>query len=132
MAYVDDVYFASQYVGSVEIDDDDFVSLAERASDVIDDLTQYTVKRNGIESLCEFDATQFKRAVCAQIEHLYYQGIENAVSGGSSGSYNIGSTSITKAVGSDSSVGGAGARVSPLAIRLLAPTGLLYRGVDLC
>lgn len=127
MAYVTMNEHTALFVGSVSIPPDEFSALAERASDVIDELTQYRVD---MKVLNVFQQKQVKKAVCAQIEHMYYHGIETVISGGSSESYNIGNTSITRSVGNQST--STTPRISPLAIRLLAPTGLLYRGGVSC
>ena len=126
MAYVDRDYFMNKYFPSAEIPDEDFVPLAERASDIIDELTMYKIKEEGIDSYSDFVQDQIKRATCAQIEHMNYNGIETAFGGGDRNGYSIGNTSITKALqGSDSSEN---PRVNPMTIKMLMPTGLLYRG----
>lgn len=126
MAYVDQDYFMNKYFPSAEIPDEDFVPLAERASDVVDELTMYKVKENGLDNYSDFVQDQIKRAVCAQIEYMNYSGIETVYGGGDRNGYSIGNTSITKALqGSGSSDN---PRISPTTIKMLMPTGLLYRG----
>lgn len=117
-----------RYGASGEMPEEDFNACAERATDIIDELTFFKLHHGVFEALSEYDRNQVVRATCAQVEHLYYQGIETSFSGATSGSYRIGSTSITRSVGGQSGSGSM-SRVSPLAKRLLTPTGLLYRGV---
>lgn len=126
MAYVDDNYFMDKYFPSVEIADEDFEPLAERASDIVDELTMYKVKENGMDYYSDFVQDQVRRATCAQIEYMYYNGIETAFGGGDRNGYSIGSTSITKALQSSGSSDNP--RISPMTIKALMPTGLLYRG----
>lgn len=126
MAYVDQDYFMDKYYPSVEISEADFEPLAERASDIVDELTMYKVKENGIGSYSDFVQDQIKRAVCAQVEFLYYNGIEASFGGGDRNGYSIGNTSITKALQSSGESGNP--RINPSTIKALMPTGLLYRG----
>ena len=127
MAYVDQDYFMNKYFPSAEIPDEDFNSLAERASDIVDELTMYKVKENGLDSYSDFVQDQIKRATCAQIEYMNYNGIETAFGGGDQNGYSIGNTSITQ-MRSGSGSSSDTPRISPMAIKMLMPTGLLYRG----
>ena len=113
------------YGASFEILEDEFPTLAERASDIIDEITMYKLQKGVFDVLTDYDKKQVKRATCAQLEFLYYNGVDSAFNGSINGSYHIGSTSITRDTGNGNS------RVSPLAYKLLFPTGLLYRGVGL-
>lgn len=127
MAYVDQDYFMNKYFPSAEIPDEDFIPLAERASDIVDELTMYKVKEKGLDSYSDFVQEQVKKAVCAQIEYMNYGGIETVFGGGDKNGYSIGNTSITQmrsGTNSDSST----QRVSKMTIKTLMPTGLLYRG----
>lgn len=133
MAYATLVDYTEVYVGQETIDDSEFATLAERASDIIDEVTLGSIQRVGFDNMSAEQKKAVKKAVCAQIDHLYLQGIENAISGGSTGSYNIGKTTITRGVGTSGATStGASARVSPLVKGYLFNVGLLYRGVDYC
>lgn len=128
MAYctIDD--YTGVYKGHYDIPSADFDALAERASEVIDSMTNHALMvGGGLDDLPQWIVKQVIKATCAQVEFLYINGYDAAVSGGQTGTYSIGTTSITKNASDADS-----ANKCRLVRRLLEPTGLLYRGVDVC
>lgn len=144
MAYIVKSDFTA-YSPSTVLPDAEFVELAERASDIIDVLTQHRVPHAG--GLSTYDAaTQIaiKKATCAQVQMMYSQGGKTTVEGWGAESDAMSSVSIGKfsyGKGGQSAQGTRGAQsgqmqtvygipISPLVEGALMWTGLLYRGLD--
>lgn len=124
MAYIDRADYAL-FSSGADIPGD-FNALVSRSEDMIDQLTQYRIKAQGFENLAPFVQAQVKKAVCAQCEYILNSGGLESVNGGGSQSVTIGKFSVS---GFTSAQQGSCA-VSPLAVQYLAPTGLLYTGMD--
>ncbi|WP_153124670.1 hypothetical protein [Peribacillus tepidiphilus] len=129
MAYIDKQYYDNEYKGVPIADESTFNRLAERASDVIDEMTEYKIQ--DFNTLTTFQQTQVKKATAAQIEYMVTSG-ESVIHGSNFGSVSIGSFSYSEgAKGSnDSRINRNEQRTSPAVIGYLKPTGLLYRGVS--
>jgi hypothetical protein len=122
--YVDQGYYDDTYHGR-SINADDFTEYEQRASEIIDGLTQYRVAQSD-SGLADFDAftqAQFKKAVCAQIEYIDANGGSELFTGD-----NMASASLGKFNYSSGSSGGTNL-YAPMAKIFLYPTGLLYRGL---
>lgn len=118
MTYVNKTYYLEVYKGELI---KDFFYLAERASEIIEEQTMYRLRKETFERMPEALQTAIKKAVCAQIEHLDQLGGAEAESGMlASGS--LGKFSFSGTQGAEQEI------CSPKALRLLYPTGLLYRG----
>lgn len=123
MAYIDYTFYTDVYKG-IPISEDAFSRLAERATEIIDQLTGYAIQ--DLAALPLFTQDQVKRATAAQVEYFAYAG-EQVVHGGDgmtnvrlgNFSYSSGTNDIQSAI-------------SPAVINYLRPTGLLYRGVTVC
>jgi hypothetical protein len=124
VSYVDRLYYTDTYMGlSVEIAD--FPALEMRASEIIDELTMYRVAQNteGLDGYDIFVQAQFKKAVCAEIEHIDSMGGVDMLNEQTSQSMSLGKFSFSgESKGSQS-------EISTRAIGYLTPTGLLYRGL---
>lgn len=120
MAYIDYTYYTDTYKG-VPIDADTFLRLSDRASDVIDQLTNYQI--GDITQYPEWMQTLIKKAVAAQVEYFVYAG-EQVTHG------DVGFSDVR--IGNFSYSSGTQAAISPAVINYLRPTGLLYRGVTVC
>ena len=107
MAYVDETYYLEVYKGELV---NGFTYLADRASEIIEEQTMYRLRKETFEQMPEASQTAIKKAVCAQIEHLDQLG-------GSLGKFSFSGTQEAEQE-----------ICSPKALRLLYPTGLLYRG----
>ncbi|AST93009.1 hypothetical protein BC6307_17945 [Sutcliffiella cohnii] len=127
MAYIDYTYYTNDYKGTT-IDEDEFARLAERASEVIDQITGYKLKKStSFEKFHSFVQEQVKKATAAQVEfYILSGGTDIAITG----------DDITGvAVGKFSYGGGnrsSGKEREPIADNLLdylRPTGLLYSGI---
>lgn len=124
MAYIDYKYYLSEYMGT-EITLDQFMVLSERASDLIDMLTSYSLSGVDLTQQHQLIQTNLKKSVAAQIEYMASQGGELTMHGGSPSSVKIGNFSYQEGTEKDKQI------VSPAVINYLRPTGLLYRGVNL-
>lgn len=125
MPYVDINYYASIYNG-MEVDDEDFQSLCERAGEIIEEMTMYRVTPVAILAMPECVQDRVKMAVCAQIEYLDANGGADMDNGVDLQSAGLGKFNFTKASGANGST--EQSIYAPRAVRILAPTGLLYRG----
>lgn len=125
MPYVDINYYASIYNG-MEVEDEDFQSLCERAGEIIEEMTMYRVTPVAILAMPECVQDRVKMAVCAQIEYLDANGGADMDNGVDLQSAGLGKFNYSKASG----VGGDSGQsiYAPRARRILAPTGLLYKG----
>lgn len=123
MAYIDRADYAL-FSGCTDIPDD-FDAIMLRSEDIVDQLTQYRVRAQGFDNLAPFVREQVKKAVCAQCEYILNSGGLEGANGGGAQSMTIGKFSISGPASQP-----VGCAVSPLAIQYLAPTGLLYMGMD--
>ncbi len=117
MAYVDYVYYQTQWGG--ELDQKDFTILSERASDYIDTITFNRIKENP-NLMCD----EVKKAVCSVVDEMQQQ--KTMKTKGIVKSFNNDGYSETLSYGSDSRSNARKLRES--ASLYLANTGLLYRG----
>lgn len=116
-------YADYQFWGNGTVAEDDFPKVLSKASDVIDSVTRAFYRFNDIEQDVPYRREQFKKAVCTQIDYFVDMGATSAHQLKSVQSVAIGRTNVSLGGGSTNNV------VSEDALRLLMPTGLLYRGV---
>ncbi|MRG87001.1 head-tail connector protein [Salinibacillus xinjiangensis] len=121
MTYIDKAYYDGEYKGTPVGDVDEFARLEQRAGEVIDELTNYTIANYEFTQLATFVQEQVKKATAAQVEHYVLNGGYEAIQGENLSNVRIGSFSYTEESASN--------EVSQKAYKLLAPTGLLYRGL---
>lgn len=128
MKYVDKEYYNNAYMGAKILDDDEFVRLEKRASEIIDQLTNYRVV--DINELPEFIKERVKHAVCAQIEHyVLNDGYESTMQQSGIQSVRIGSFSYSQGTGRGSSDSVSSNMIGSNVVEHLKPTGLLYSGI---
>jgi hypothetical protein len=121
MAYIDYAYYTDVYKGVPIPDADTFSRLSERASELIDQVTNYTIQ--DLAALTPFTQEQVKKATAAQVEYFAYAGEQ--VIHGDNGMTDVRLGNFSYSVGTQSTI-------SPAVINYLRPTGLLYRGVTVC
>lgn len=125
MPYVDRTYYLDTFKGE-PVDEADFLSLCNRAGEIIEMMTAYKVTPITVQAMPEMVQDRVKMAVCAQIEYLDANGGADMDSGADLQSAGLGKFNYTKASGEN---GSAEQSIhAPRALRILAPTGLLYRG----
>lgn len=130
MAYITPEYYIDEYKGADA--GDELERYIQRASDMIDQVTNYALAGVEFERLAQFIQDQVKKATAAQVEFYVVQGGPEEADAGThdAGQVRVGSFSY----GGRGSGGGASSagtsRISPTALGFLEPTGLLYRGLD--
>ena len=125
MAYID-LSFYLDFTG-VPIEGDAFSVLAERASDMIDQLTNDAIQSLEFEVLHSRIKEKIQKATAAQVEFLYMNGgVESMHGSNDVSSVSIGNFSYSNGSGAESSK----KAVSPVVLEYLKGTGFLYRGVD--
>lgn len=125
MSYVTENYYIETFLGE-PVDTADFPSLSERASEMVEEMTMYRVTPVTILAMPEKIQECVKKAVCAQIEYLDANGGSDMDNGNDLQGAALGKFNYTKASGADGNT--QQSMYAPRAIRLLVPTGLLYRG----
>lgn len=125
MPYVDREYYVGTFKGE-PVDDADFPSLCMRAEELIEEMTMYRVTPVTVLTMPETVQERVKMAVCAQIEYLDANGGADMDNGADLQSAGLGKFNYTRSVDANGST--EQSMYAPRAIRLLAPTGLLYRG----
>ncbi len=125
MPYVDREYYVGTFKGE-PVDDADFSSLCMRAEELIEEMTMYRITPTTVLAMPEAVQERVKMAVCAQIEYLDANGGSDMDNGADLQSAGLGRFNYTKSSGANGST--EQSMYAPRAIRLLSPTGLLYRG----
>lgn len=125
MAYLTRTYYKDVFKGET-VDDADFPRLLIRASEIVEVMTMYRISESGLSSYPENVQVRIKNAICAQIEYLDANGGSDMDTGADLQSVGLGKFNYTKAAGAGGST--QQPLYAPRAQRILAPTGLLYRG----
>lgn len=133
MAYVTKAEYDAY--GDVAVSETDFPRYAELADLLIDALTMNRIEQwGGLAALPAFVQDKVKKACCAQIQTMAYCGdttdiVEDAA-GGTLSSESLGKYSYSR--GQDTNGGDRvnGIELSPMVRVFLAPTGLLFRGIN--
>lgn len=125
MPYIDDVYYKNVFHGE-PVDNADFPSLLDRAAEVVEEMCMYRIRPELMDTYGTETQERIKKAICAQIEYMDANGGSDMDNGTDLQSAGLGKFSYSKASGATGST--KQSVYSPRAMRLLAPTGLLYRG----
>ena len=128
MAYVDFKYYTDTFHGE-PVSETGFPALENRAAELIEELTMYRLNEYTFERMSLAVQDAVKRAVCAEIEYIDANGGSDIDNGEALQSATLGKFSYSSGAmaAGESSTGGI-STYSPRARRILAPTGLLYRG----
>ena len=124
---VDFPYYRGIYKGT-EADDASFPALNAHASRIIDALTRWQVTDENFEQLDSMTQTQYKLAVCSQIDFLAINGIDE-MNSGESGGWTVGKVTVHGNSNSSGKGGAMSIYISPAAQMYLEQTGLMYPGV---
>lgn len=129
MPYIDETFYKDTYKGE-PVDSADFPKLLSAAEMIVEEMTMFRLNAETFESMPETVREKIKSAVCAQIEYLESNGGTTFLNESDAlQSAALGKFSYSKASESVDSGGNSRADTySPLALRYLASTGLLYRG----
>lgn len=125
MSYVTNDYYQNTFHGE-PVADTDFLSLLDRAQEIVEEMTMYRLTPVTVLAMDEDTQERVKKAVCAQIEYLDANGENDMDNGNDLQSASLGKFNYTKASSASGST--QQSMYAPRAVRLLAPTGLLYRG----
>ncbi len=125
MSYITVEYYNEIFHGE-PVDTTDFPSLSERASEIVEEMCMYRVSESNLAKYAEDIRERIKKAVCAQIEYMEANGGSDMDNSTDLQSATLGKFNYTKAA--DVSGGTVQSIYAPRAVRILAPTGLLYRG----
>ena len=125
MSYVTSDYYKNTFHGE-PVADTDFPSLLDRAQEIVEEMCMYRVSEDNIGTFSKDTQERLKKAVCAEIEYLDANGGSDMDNGVDLQSAGLGKFNYTKAAGTNGSM--QQSVYAPRALRLLAPTGLLYRG----
>lgn len=124
---VDDDFYNDQYGGS-KLPDGYIEANSKQAADIINQFCNFYFDRHTIDELpFEQDKTNVKKAMCAQLEHLFELGGNTELTGQNAPTgVGIGNFSMS---GMKQNNTGMKSVRSEKALQYLRPTGLLYRGV---
>ena len=128
MAYI--TYAAYQGLGG-KLSAEVFEELIEPSGDVLDSMTNDFYQFKDLETDIPYRRDKFKKALVAQIAFFNENGATTVTGLQNFNTLTIGRTSISSGTGNNSSNSNNSytALYSPNALMLLAPTGLLYRGL---
>lgn len=124
---VDDGFYNDQYGGG-KLPDGYIETNSKQAADIINQFCNFYFDRHTIDELpFEQDKTNVKKAMCAQLEHLFELGGNTELTGQNAPTgVGIGNFSMS---GMKQNNTGMKSVRSEKALQYLRPTGLLYRGV---
>ncbi|HEO2443792.1 TPA: hypothetical protein VAP34_001993 [Streptococcus agalactiae] len=130
MPYITPEYYNNVYIGAAAPDSSELEKYINRATDIIDQVTNYKLYGQKLEKFPPLIQDLIMKATAAQVEFYVMKGGDAAINAGSDemDSVSVGSFSYSK--GGNGSEGNQAARVSPSVLSYLAHTGLLYRGVS--
>ncbi len=117
-------YFYDNEFHGESVDVDDFPSLLDRACEIIEEQTMYRLNEQTYVTMCEDMQKRIQKAICSQIEYIDANGGSEFDNDTGLASAGLGKFNYSASTSS----GGSIPRCSARALRILAPTGLLYRG----
>lgn len=125
MPYVTREYYDNTFHGE-PVDDADFPALLERAEEIVQEMTMFRLTLPAYNTMSQGSQELVQKAICAQIEYLDANGGSDMDNGADLQSAGLGKFNYSKSSGADGSSNQS--IYAPRAQRILAPTGLLYRG----
>ena len=125
MAYVTQDYYDNTFHGE-PVDIADFPSHLGRAGEIVEEMCMYRISESNLDKYGTDTQERIRKAVCAQIEYLDANGGSDMDNGTDLQSACLGKFNYSKAAGTSGST--QQPIYAPRAQRILAPTGLLYRG----
>lgn len=125
-AIVDFQYYSTVYKGT-EADNASFPALDAHAERMVSALTRWRVNEDNFSSLHSLTQTQYKLAICSQIDFLSLNGLESVNDTGGGG-FTVGKVTVHSK--SKSGAGGAmSSSISPAALMYLEQSGLMNPSV---
>ncbi|MFD2658624.1 hypothetical protein [Gracilibacillus thailandensis] len=132
MPYITKEYYRTDYQGEPVADDATLDRYIKRASELIDQVTNYALVHLIFDDLPQFIQSQVKKATAAQVEFYVEKDGYLEVDTGTDGvfsSVGIGAFNYQKGGQSSNYSNKQANRISPTVLEHLKPTGLLYRGI---
>lgn len=120
-------FYKDVWKGSFDGSDEELSLLLSRACDVVDNAIAYSSYT--AETVPDVYKTRVCKAICAHADYISSTGGTEGLTDNSYNSVSLGKFSYS-ADTSDDSAGNGALTLCPLAVGYLAPTGLLYKGVD--
>ena len=127
-AIVDFAWYYNVYMGT-EADQTSFPALYAHASRLIGAMTRWQVTEENFDEYPSIIQTQYKLAICSQIDFLAINGTEAMNSGDGGGGFTVGKLTVHGNSNSSGKGGALSAYMSPAATMYLEQTGLMYPGV---
>lgn len=127
-AIVDFSYYSTVYMGT-EADLTSFPALYAHASRIIGAMTRWQVTDENFSEFPSIVQTQYKLALCSQVDFLALNGIDEMNSGTGNGGFTVGKVTVHGSGGNAGKGGAMSAYISPAALLYLEQTGLMYPGV---
>lgn len=118
-------YYSNEFKGE-PVEEEEFCRLFIRAVEILEAMTMYRITEDNYSTFPEVIRCRITNAICAQIEYLDANGGSDLDNGSGMASASLGKFSYSKSAGASGST--EQSIYSPRALRILAPTGLLYRG----
>lgn len=125
-AIVNFQYYTDVYMGS-EADEASFPALFAHSSRMIAAMTRWQVTEENFSELHPLIQTQYRLAICSQIDFLALNGLESINDTGGGG-FTVGKVTV-HAKQSSASGGAMSANISPAALLYLEQTGLMNPSV---
>lgn len=135
MGYITPEYYLNEYKGVNAGAEAELEKYIMRASDLINQVTNYKLLEKDFELQPKFIQEQVRKAVATQVEFYVIQGGDMEVNAGTQdyGAVGIGSFNYTRGSTGQRSGVEIGSRdeqrISPNSLAYLRPTGLLYTGL---
>ena len=126
-AIVDFPFYRDTYKGT-EADAVSFPALYAHASRIVGAMTRWQVTEENFSEYPSIIQTQYKLAICSQVDFLAVNGIDE-MNSGDSGGWTVGKVTVHGNSNSSGKSGAMSAYTSPVAILYLEQTGLMYPGV---
>lgn len=125
-SYIDEEFY-NEVFGGESVPEDKFPRYSKRATDVIDQLTDYQIKKIGLDNFSDLVQELIKKATAAQVEYYQLEGIEVDSTGNteSGAGFSLGKFSYSSSGGSSSNR--QSNRVSSNALGYLEHTGLIRK-----
>ena len=119
MAYTTYEFYSQEYKGN-SASEAEFPSLCARASDVIDSITGYILRKVSLENLPALTNELVQKATCTEIDYLVQYGLNIVVDGGTASDFTVGKVNISNGNNKSST-----SAVAKGALMYLEQTGLL-------
>lgn len=128
MAIVSYDWYTTVYMGEV-VDETAFPRLEARAEDAVGALTRWRANADNLSTFPTLTQELYKKAICAQVEYLDYNGDQVMFDGSGDVGFTAGKVSVNSRGYGQETKNRAASSLSPLVTTYLEQTGLLYPGV---